>query len=57
MNTFDGYETKEVSDAKTVVADLLGTDFGGYGDDAPFDTIEAADAIVERLLTLGWQAA
>lgn len=57
MNTFDGYETVEVSDAKTEVADLLGQDFGGYDDDAPFDTIDAADAIVERLLALGWRAA
>ena len=40
------YETPEVSDAKTEVADILGTDFGGYEDDAPFDNIEAC---VERL--------
>lgn len=50
------YETPEVSDAKTEVADLLGTDFGGYEDDPAFDTIDAADAIVERLLAIGWKA-
>lgn len=48
------YETSEVSEAKTEVADILGQDFGGYEDDAPFDNIEAADAIVERLLEMGW---
>ena len=48
------YEPAEVSEAKTEVADMLGMYFGGYEDDATFDNIEAADAIVELLLEMGW---
>ena len=47
-------ETSEMSETKTEVADLLGTDFGGYEEDAPYDTIDAADAVVELLISLGW---
>lgn len=50
-----GYEVAEVSDAKTEVADLLGTDYGGYDDPPRVDSIEAADRIVERLIATGWR--
>lgn len=50
------YETEAVSDAKEEVTDLLGQDFGGYADDSPYEPLDAADAIVERLLELGWEA-
>ncbi|MCR6647811.1 MAG: hypothetical protein NVV70_06585 [Cellulomonas sp.] len=50
-----GYEVAAVSDAKTVVADLLGQDYGGYDDHPALDTIEAADRIVDRLIAAGWR--
>ena len=50
----DGYETSEVSAAKTLVADILGTDFGGY-DNGDLDTLVAADRIINRLVAAGWR--
>ena len=47
----DGYETSEA--AKTLVADILGTDFGGYAD-GDLDTLAAADQIINRLVAAGW---
>ena len=49
----DGYETAEVSAAKTLVADILGTDFGGY-DNGDLDTLVAADQIINQLVAAGW---
>ena len=48
----DGYETSEA--AKTLVADILGTDFGGY-DNGDLDTLVAADRIINRLVAAGWR--
>ena len=48
----DGYETSEA--AKTLVADILGTDFGGYAD-GDLDTLAAADRIINRLVAAGWR--
>ena len=50
----DGYETSEVSAAKTLVGDILGTDFGGYAD-GDLDTLAAADQIINRLVAAGWR--
>ena len=50
----DGYETAEVSAAKTLVGDILGTDFGGY-DNGDLDTLAAADRIINRLVAAGWR--
>ena len=50
----DGYETAEVSAAKTLVGDILGTDFGGY-DNGDLDTLVAADQIINRLVAAGWR--
>ena len=50
----DGYETAEVSAAKTLVGDILGTDFGGYAD-GDLDTLVAADQIINRLVAAGWR--
>ena len=50
----DGYETAEVSAAKTLVGDILGTDFGGYDND-DVDTLVAADRIINRLVATGWR--
>ena len=50
----DGYETSEVSAAKTLVGDILGTDFGGY-DNGDLDTLVAADRIINRLVAAGWR--
>ena len=50
----DGYETAEVSAAKTLVGDILGTDFGGYAD-GDLDTLVAADRIINRLVAAGWR--
>ena len=50
----DGYETAEVSAAKTLVGDILGTDFGGYAD-GDLDTLVAADRIINRLVATGWR--
>ena len=50
----DGYETAEVSAAKTLVGDILGTDFGGYGN-GDLDTLVAADRIINRLVAAGWR--
>ncbi len=50
----DGYETAEVSAAKTLVGDILGTDFGGY-DNGDLDTLAAADQIINRLVAAGWR--
>ena len=50
----DGYETAEVSAAKTLVGDILGTDFGGYAT-GDLDTLVAADRIVNRLVAAGWR--
>ena len=50
----DGYETAEVSAAKTLVGDILGTDFGGYAD-GDLDTLAAADQIINRLVAAGWR--
>ena len=47
----DGYETSEA--AKTLVADILGTDFGGYAD-GDLETLAAADRIINRLVAAGW---
>ena len=52
----DGYETAEVSAAKTLVGDILGTDFGGY-DNGDLDTLVAADRIINRLVAAGWRPA
>ena len=52
----DGYETAEVSAAKTLVGDILGTDFGGYAD-GDLDTLVAADRIINRLVAAGWRPA
>ena len=51
---FDGYETAEVSAAKTLVGDILGTDFGGYAT-GDLDTLVAADRIINRLVAAGWR--
>ena len=40
--------------AKTLVADILGTDFGGYAD-GDLDTLVAADRIINRLVAAGWR--
>ena len=48
----DGYETSEA--AKTLVADILGTDFGGYNN-GDLDTLAAADQIINRLVAAGWR--
>ena len=48
----DGYETSEA--AKTLVADILGTDFGGYAT-GDLDTLAAADQIINRLVAAGWR--
>ena len=48
----DGYETSEA--AKTLVADILGTDFGGYNN-GDLDTLVAADQIINRLVAAGWR--
>ena len=48
----DGYETSEA--AKTLVADILGTDFGGYAD-GDLDTLAAADQIINQLVAAGWR--
>ena len=48
----DGYETSEA--AKTLVGDILGTDFGGY-DNGDLDTLVAADRIINRLVAAGWR--
>ena len=48
----DGYETSEA--AKTLVADILGTDFGGYAT-GDLDTLVAADRIINRLVAAGWR--
>jgi hypothetical protein len=50
----DGYETSEVSAAKTLVGDILGTDFGGY-DNGDLDTLVAADRIINQLVAGGWR--
>ncbi|KMM44849.1 hypothetical protein CWIS_13525 [Cellulomonas sp. A375-1] len=50
-----GYETAEVSDAKTEVADLLGQDFGGCDEPPTLGTLAAADRIIERLIETGWR--
>ena len=50
----DGYETSEVSAAKTLVGDILGTDFGGYAT-GDLDTLVAADRIINRLVAAGWR--
>ena len=50
----DGYETSEVSAAKTLVGDILGTDFGGY-DNGDLDTLVAADQIINQLVAAGWR--
>lgn len=50
----DGYETAEVSAAKTLVGDILGTDFGGYAT-GDLDTLVAADRIINRLVAAGWR--
>ena len=50
----DGYETSEVSAAKTLVGDILGADFGGY-DNGDLDTLAAADQIINRLVAAGWR--
>ena len=50
----DGYETAEVSAAKTLVGDILGTDFGGYNN-GDLDTLVAADRIINRLVAAGWR--
>ena len=50
----DGYETSEVSAAKTLVGDILGTDFGGYAT-GDLDTLAAADQIINRLVAAGWR--
>ena len=50
----DGYETAEVAAAKTLVGDILGTDFGGY-DNGDLDTLVAADRIINRLVAAGWR--
>ena len=50
----DGYETAEVSAAKTLVGDILGTDFGGYAT-GDLDTLVAADQIINRLVAAGWR--
>ena len=50
----DGYETAEVSAAKTIVGDILGTDFGGYAT-GDLDTLVAADRIINRLVAAGWR--
>ena len=50
----DGYETAEVSAAKTLVADILGTDFGGYAT-GDLDTLVAADQIINQLVAAGWR--
>ena len=52
----DGYETSEVSAAKTLVGDILGTDFGGYAT-GDLDTLAAADQIINRLVAAGWRPA
>ena len=44
----------EVSAAKTLVGDILGTDFGGYAD-GDLDTLAAADQIINRLVAAGWR--
>ena len=48
----DGYETSEA--AKTLVADILGTDFGGYAT-GDLDTLVAADQIINQLVAAGWR--
>ena len=48
----DGYETSEA--AKTLVGDILGTDFGGYAT-GDLDTLVAADRIINRLVAAGWR--
>ena len=48
----DGYETSEA--AKTLVADILGTDFGGYNN-GDLDTLVAADQIINQLVAAGWR--
>lgn len=50
----DGYETAEMSAAKTLVGDILGTDFGGYNN-GDLDTLVAADRIINRLVAAGWR--
>ena len=50
----DGHETSEVSAAKTLVGDILGTDFGGYNN-GDLDTLVAADQIIKRLVAAGWR--
>ena len=45
----DGYAA-----AKTLVGDILGTDFGGY-DNGDLDTLVAADRIINRLVAAGWR--
>ena len=52
MDAPDGYETSEA--AKTLVGDILGTDFGGY-DNGDLDTLVAADRIINRLVAAGWR--
>lgn len=47
-------DTSEVSAAKTLVGDILGTDFGGYAD-GDLDTLAAADRIINRLVAAGWR--
>lgn len=48
---FLDYETEEVSDAKTEVADLIGQ--ADYED--ALDHIEVADRIVSELIEMGWR--
>ncbi len=50
-----GMDTEDTSDAKTEVAEVLGHDFGGYDEPPAIDGIDAAEAIVERLIALGWR--
>lgn len=51
----EGFETPEVSHAKNEVSDLLGDRFGLYDDDSGVDTIEAGEAVVGKMIAIGWR--
>ncbi len=51
---FPGYETSGISDAKTLVSDILGMDHGGYDEPPSIDGLAAAEQVVETLRRDGW---
>jgi hypothetical protein len=49
-----GYESSDISDAKDIVSDILGQEYGGHNEPPVIDGIAAAEEIVEALRSEGW---